>query len=240
MLREGPQGSQPGLWGSLAVSATMPVPVGPLPTPGVPGELSARGVHPPARGWGSMVMGTMIHTWSCCVSGPQTDPTALWGRSGPRMSRPSHTAAGSSRVLEGSGWWAAGAAGLEMMEGLGGGDGAAALSRGVSAQPFFLLGTTAPGCSRVSALNQRSFPAPLFPSCPSRAPLPRSRRWVPASHRDSVAAPSQGRGTRGWAPPAPPLTHMAVAGRDRGAPCATAHLHPGHTAGTVSKDILTS
>lgn len=107
--------------GAPGVSGTMPVPVGSLPTPGVPGELSARGVHPPARGWGSMAMGTTIHTWSCCVSGPQTDPTALWGRSGPGMFQPSHAAARSSRVLEGSGWWAAGAAGLEMMEGLGGG-----------------------------------------------------------------------------------------------------------------------
>lgn len=90
MLREVPQGPQPGLWGSWRGQCHHACPSVSLPTPGVPGELmqelSARGMHPPARGWSSVGMGTTIHTWCCCVSGPQTDPTAPWGRSGPGMS----------------------------------------------------------------------------------------------------------------------------------------------------------
>lgn len=48
--------------------------------PGVPGEsiqgaVSKRGA-PTCQGLGLHGHGDIIHTWSCCVSGPQTDPTA--------------------------------------------------------------------------------------------------------------------------------------------------------------------
>lgn len=69
IAKEGATGSPARAVGLLAVSATTPVPVSHCP-PLVFQELSARGVHPPARGWSSVGMGTIIHTWSCCVSGP--------------------------------------------------------------------------------------------------------------------------------------------------------------------------
>lgn len=206
----------------------MAVPVSHCPPLGCQ-ELSARGVHPPARGWGSVGVGTTIHTWSCCVSGPQSDPT-LWGRRGPGMSQPFHTAARSSGVWRGSGWWPAGAAGLERMEGLGGGAGSCCCVLGGLCSAFLPPGhhrlCVIPqplACSGVSAQNQHIFPAQLF--------LPQLLCHGAGSQPQVRAG-----GPMGGTSCSSPDPH----GCDRGALCATAHLHPGHTAGTVSKDILTS
>lgn len=55
------------------------------------------------------------------------------------------------------------------------------------------------GSSEGSCAKPACFPSPALPFPPW------CQCWVPLSHRDSMGAWSWGRGTRGWAPPAPLL-----------------------------------
>jgi len=224
-------------------------------------EGSALG-HPSAKGPCSMGMRTTVHMWLCCVLKAQAGPTAgsqeQAGVPLPRCTagtRAPCCGAAQPSVQWGFGSGAAGQAdgqlewlvrrrwrGWEerLWELL-------LCPTGLSAQPVCLLGTTGfletpcPwAAARLSPLNQHVLPSQLFPSRSSTTPSTTARALGPTEPQGKrgCSEPGQG-GIPGWAPPAPLLPHVSVAERDRGAPCATTHLRPGHTAGVVSKDILT-
>ena len=138
-LREVPQGSQPGLWGSW----------GSLPVSGVtpasshhacPGGLAAHPQDARRAGPGGCQLGRCsmgIHTWSCCVLGAQAGPTLLCGAAQPLVqwgfwSGAARQADGQLERLVQRRWrgWE-----KRLWELL-------LCPTGLSAQPVFLLGTT--------------------------------------------------------------------------------------------------
>lgn len=227
MLREVPQGPQPGLWGSWRGGQCHHPSVS-LPALGCQEsrsrELSARGVHPPARGWGSTGMRT---SFTC---GPQTDPTADPTDQGcPSYPTELPGAAGFWRLVGSR--REDGGAGRRCWE---------LLLRPVvsllshsSSDPQALLG--------LQCTEPAHFPSPALPFFPQHQLLCRGAGVGSQPTTGTVWLPQVRLEDPLVAPPAPPLTPRAVAECDKRSPMCHCSPSPQGTWQARSlKNILTS